>query len=53
MSEKKSTFKVPHTFVILFCLTVLAAIGTYFIPAGVYDRITDPNTGRTIVDPAT
>ncbi len=36
----KKTFKVPHTFVILFFLSE-ATIGTYIIPAGVYDRVTD------------
>lgn len=46
------SFHVPHTYVILFTIIVLATIGTYFIPAGVYDRIKDPNTGRTIVDVA-
>ncbi|MDO4561666.1 MAG: TIGR00366 family protein [bacterium] len=55
MAEKKSftDFKLPNTFVILFFLIVLATIGTYIVPAGVYDRITDPNTGRSVVDPAT
>lgn len=47
----KKTFKVPHTFVILFFLIVVATIGTYIIPAGVYDRVTDPVTNRSIVDP--
>ena len=56
MTEKvqgKHKFKVPHTFVLLFSLIILATIGTYIIPAGVYDRVTDPNTNRSIVDPAT
>ena len=47
----KKTFKVPHTFVILFFLIVVATIGTYVIPAGVYDRVTDPITNRSVVDP--
>ncbi|MDD5421494.1 MAG: YfcC family protein, partial [Synergistaceae bacterium] len=47
----KKTFKVPHTFVILFFLIVVATIGTYIIPAGVYDRVTDPITNRSVVDP--
>ena len=45
-------FKVPHTYVILFIIIVLATIGTYFIPAGVYERVKDAATGRTIVDVA-
>jgi len=55
-SSKKETiprkFEVPHTYVILFIIIVLATIGTYFIPAGVYDRVKDAITGRTIVDVA-
>lgn len=51
-SSARKRFHVPHTYVILFSIIVLATIATYFIPAGVYDRIKDPNTGRTIVDVA-
>ena len=52
---KKNWLKMqmPHTYVLLFSLIVLAAIGTYVIPAGVYQRVADPVTGRQIVDPAT
>jgi len=46
-AEHKS--KVPHTFVLLFALIVLAAIGTHVLPAGQFDRVKDPNTGRTVV----
>ena len=45
--------QMPHTYVLLFSLIVLAAIGTYVIPAGVYERVADPATGRQVVDPAT
>lgn len=51
MAEAAKKFKVPHTFVILFFLIVVATIGTYIIPAGVYDRVTDPITNRSVVDP--
>ncbi len=44
---------MPHTYALLFFLIVIASIGTYLIPAGLYDRVTDPNSGRMIVDPAT
>lgn len=44
--------KVPHTYIIIFSCIILAAIATYLIPAGVYDKIKDPHTGRTIVDAA-
>ncbi len=49
----KKEWQVPHTFVVLFALIILATIGTYLIPAGVYDRVTDPVTNRTIVNPTT
>lgn len=47
--EKKKIFKVPHTYVIIFCIILLAAIATYIIPAGEFVREVDLNTGRTIV----
>ena len=46
---KKS--RVPHTYVILFSIILLAAIGTYVLPTGVYERHKDERTGRTLVDP--
>ncbi|WP_025640780.1 YfcC family protein [Schnuerera ultunensis] len=48
--KEKKRFKVPHTFVIIFYIIILATILTYLVPAGIYDRVEDPNTGRTIVD---
>jgi len=50
--ETKKRFKVPHTYVILFSVILIMAILTYIIPAGEFDRVEDPNTGRTVVDPA-
>lgn len=47
----KARVRVPHTYVILFSLIILAAIGSYFIPAGIYERTKDERTGRTLVDP--
>lgn len=49
---KKKKSWVPHTYVLIFCIILIAAAATYLVPAGVYDRVTDPNTGRTIVDAA-
>lgn len=49
----KKPFKVPHTFVLLFALIIVAVIGSYIIPAGEFDRATDPNSGRTVVVPGT
>lgn len=45
--------KVPHTYVLIAILIVLAAIGTYLIPAGEFNRVTDEQTGRTLVIPGT
>lgn len=44
--EKKS--RVPHVYVIIFCLIVIAAVATYIVPAGEYERMTDEG-GRTVV----
>lgn len=53
MKEKsKKIFKVPHTYVILFTIILIMAALTYVIPAGVFEKIIDPNTGRSVVDPA-
>jgi uncharacterized ion transporter superfamily protein YfcC len=42
--------RVPHTYVLLFSLLIIAAVSTYFIPAGEYDRL--EKDGRKIVDPS-
>jgi uncharacterized ion transporter superfamily protein YfcC len=47
----KKIFKVPHTYVIMFAFILLAAIGSYVVTPGVYDRAKDERTGRTLVDP--
>lgn len=47
---KKTNFKVPHTYVILLSIVLLVTILTYVLPAGTYERVQDPNTGRTVVD---
>ncbi len=51
LNSKKKKFKVPHTYVILFAVILIMSILTYIVPAGEYDRIEDPATGRTVVDP--
>ncbi len=51
MAEEKKKFKVPHTYVILFCVIILAAIGSYILPPGEYTRVRDEALKRTIVDP--
>jgi len=49
---EKKKFKVPHSYVIIFCIVLVMAVLTYIVPAGEYARVEDPNTGRTVVDPA-
>jgi uncharacterized ion transporter superfamily protein YfcC len=47
----KKKFEFPHTYVVLFALIIIAAVATYFVTPGVYDRAKDERTGRTLVDP--
>ncbi|WJY26461.1 MULTISPECIES: YfcC family protein [Sporosarcina] len=47
-AKKKWKFHVPHVFVILFIVIILAAIATYIVPAGQYDTLVD-DSDRTIV----
>lgn len=49
--KKKFSFNMPHTYVIIFGLIIVATILAYLIPAGEFARITDPSTGKMIVDP--
>ena len=49
-TKAKRRFQTPHTFVILVALIVIAAIATYFVPAGEFVRYDDPVTGRTLVE---
>ncbi len=47
---KKRNVRVPHSYVILFSIILLATVMTYLLPAGVYERYRDERTGRTLVD---
>ncbi len=51
MNKQKKGFTLPHNYVIVFCIILLVVAMTYVIPAGSFDRGTDPNTGRTVVVP--
>ena len=51
MEKAKKGFKMPHTYVILIAVVLVMAICTYIIPAGQYERVEDPNTGRMVVNP--
>lgn len=44
----KKKFSFPHVFVLLFFVIVIAALATYIIPSGEYERIVNEE-GRTIV----
>lgn len=48
--KKKSGFQMPHIYVILFVFGLVAAVATYLIPAGEFDRVELEN-GREAVDP--
>lgn len=41
--------RVPHTYVLLVGLMALAAVSTWIVPAGSYDRVAE--RGREVVDP--
>ena len=49
----KLKFRIPHTYILIASLILLAAIGTYLIPAGEFNRVKDEQTGRTLVVPGT
>lgn len=53
VKEKKIKLHALNPIVLLIIIITLAAIASYIVPAGVYDRILDPATEREIVDPAT
>lgn len=47
VGEKKK-FKLPHIFVLLFCITLVCSILTWIIPAGTFERVMN-DAGREIV----
>jgi uncharacterized ion transporter superfamily protein YfcC len=49
LQKLKKYLRVPHTFVVIFMITILMALLTWIIPAGEFDRALDPKTGRTVV----
>ena len=51
MSEKaKKPFKMPHTFVIIISMVLLATLLTWIIPAGEYVRVENAQ-GVKVIDP--
>lgn len=56
MGEKKKISQIftnLNPLTLLFILVIVVAILTHFIPAGQYERVVDPATGKTIVQPGT
>ena len=57
MEKKKKSIQMPHTYVIIFCVILFAALLTVFIPQGKYEtrEITYMHNGvektRTVLDP--
>lgn len=49
-NTSKKKFELPHIYVILFLFSAVAAVATYFVPAGEYDRVPGPE-GRETIDP--
>lgn len=50
--QKSSRWALPHVFVLLFGIIVFAAIMTWILPAGDFDRVTN-STGQKIVQAGT
>ncbi len=50
MKENKRKFKVPHSLAIILAVMVAAAVLTYLIPGGTFERVKD-DAGRTVVVP--
>lgn len=46
-------FKMPHTYVLLVIIILLAAIMTYIVPSGEFERTQDEQSGQTVVVPGT
>ncbi len=50
---ERPRIRVPHPLALLAACTIVAALLTYALPAGRYERRDDPVTGRSIVVPGT
>lgn len=48
--KKRIKFAMPDAFIIIFSISILAAIATYFIPAGSYERETVDGLTKVIPD---
>ena len=52
---KKNSFieglKNPNSYVIILSLILVCMILTWIVPSGSYERVQDPASGRTVIDP--
>ncbi len=53
VQPKKNGIKIPHPIKLLFSVIFFMAVLSYVLPAGQYDRIKSPITGKMVVAPAT
>ena len=53
MEKKKWYQKMPHTYVILFCMALLAAVITWVLPAGSFERAIPEGMSRAVIVPGT
>ncbi len=51
--EKKKLFKMPHSYVIIGLIIILATVMTYIVPAGEFQTAIDPESGTEVVLPET
>lgn len=54
-SKRKNSFleglKNPNSYVIIMSLIIIAMILTWIVPSGTFERVKDPASGRTVIDP--
>lgn len=52
---KKSSFiegiKNPNSYVIILTIIIISMVLTWLVPSGSFDRVEDPASGRTVIDP--
>lgn len=49
--KKKVKLTAPNPLIIMAVVLVLAGIASYIVPAGVFERVQDPGSGRMLADP--
>ena len=51
LQKKRRGFQMPHVFIILTIVMVIVWMVSFIVPSGNFARVTDPTSGREIVDP--